>query len=78
MAVEIEVSQTDVQDAQDFLETYLTEQVDEGNFQEGSALRDLAINAIAAVYAFLRGEADLMSKLQSLLRIKEEIADLDR
>jgi hypothetical protein len=77
MAVEIEISQTDIQDAQDFLETYLTEQVAEGNFQEGSALRDLAINAIAAVYAYLRGEADLMSKLQSLLRIREELAEQD-
>ncbi len=77
MAVEIVVSDTDILDAESFLETYLTEQVTEGNFQEGGALRDLAIKAIAAIYAYWRGEADLIAKKQSLLRIQEEIADLE-
>lgn len=77
MAVEIKISQTDITDAENFLETYLTERVTEGNFQDGSALKDLAIKAITVVYAFLRNEAELISIRQSLARIQEDLVDLD-
>lgn len=76
MAVQIEINQTDIQDAEIFLETYLTEQVPEGNFQKGGAVRDLAVKAFAAIFAYLRGEIDLTSKLQSILRIQDELAAL--
>lgn len=70
---EIEVTENDLSDAEQFLTEYLTEKVPAGNFSQGGALRDLSVKAFAYIYAYLRGEADRITLLQSVLRITEEL-----
>lgn len=67
----------DLADAQNFLTAFLKERVPEGNYEEGSAVRDIMITGFAALYAFLRGEVDRATAKQSLLRIQEEFTDAD-
>lgn len=70
---DVKVTETDVSDAEQFLTEYLTEKVPEGNFEAGSALRDLAVKAFAYIYAYLRGEADTIAVTQSVYRVLTEI-----
>ncbi|RLI88028.1 MAG: hypothetical protein DRP01_00310 [Archaeoglobales archaeon] len=72
---EIEVIESDLDDAELFLTEYLTEKVPDGNFSQGGAIRDLAIKAFAYIYAYLRGEADRIALLQSVMRITEELQE---
>ena len=72
---ELIVKTEDIQAAVDFLTEYLTEQVPEASFAEGSAVRDLVIKAFAPMYAYLKAEADRISLLQSISRIQEELAN---
>lgn len=72
----INISTEDVTAAENFLTEYLTEAVPEGSFQPGSALRDLAVQAFANIFAFLRGEVAHVSKMQSLKKVQDE-ADVD-
>lgn len=69
------IKQDDIQSAIDFLTEYLTEQVPEATFTDGSALRDLMIKAFAPMYAFLRSEIDRSAILQSISRIQTELAN---
>jgi hypothetical protein len=69
------ISQTDLRDAEAFLVGFLKEKVPEGNYEAGSAIRDLMVTGFATMYAFLRGEVDRVSARQSLLRIQEELTD---
>lgn len=74
---ELTVKTDDIQAAVDFLTEYLTEQVPEASFAEGSAVRDLVIKAFAPIYAYLRAEADRIALLQSISRIQSELANGD-
>lgn len=69
------LSQEDVTSAETFLAEYLTEAVPEGSFQPGSALRDLAVKAVAHIFAFLRGETNHVAAMQSLQKITTEASD---
>lgn len=70
MSVAITIDASDVTTAANFLEQFLTDQVPDGDFTEGTALRDLAVNAIAAVVAFLRADAAQIRQMQSLLTVQ--------
>lgn len=66
MSTTIVIDAADVASAADFLEQFLTDQVQDGDFGKGTALRDLTVNAIAAVYAFMRADAAQIRQMQSL------------
>lgn len=66
------LSQEDITSAENFLAEYLTEAVPEGSFQAGSALRDLAVQAFAHIFAFLRGEVNHVAAMQSLQKISAD------
>lgn len=70
MTVTVTVTASDVTTAANFLQELVTDQVPNGDFSEGTALRDLAVNAIAAAVAFLRGEATQIRQMQSLLTVQ--------
>lgn len=72
----IELSQNDINTAETFLETLLTENVENGRFTEGSALRDLVIKSFAFVFAQMQKEKNEIRSLQSLLNV-ENIAVSD-
>lgn len=72
---DIVIKQEDIQDAVNFLTEYLTEQVPEATFTDGSAVRDLVVKAFAPMYAFLRSEVDRSAILQSISRIQTELAN---
>ena len=65
------INPQDVTDAEDFLVEYMTDKIDDGDYTEGSALRDLAIKAIAYTFAFLRKTNDQILARQSLKSIEE-------
>ena len=66
----IEINADDVTRAEVFLETLLTEQIPNGRFTEGSALRDLVIKSVAFVFGHLQKETATVKALQSLLNVK--------
>jgi hypothetical protein len=66
MSTSITIDASDVATASDFLEQFLTDQVTDGDFGKGTALRDLAVNAVAAIVAFLRADAAQIRQMQSL------------
>ena len=68
----INISTDDLAAAENFLAEYLTEAVPEASFQPGSAMRDLAVQAFANIFAFLRGEVARVSSMQSLKKVREE------
>jgi hypothetical protein len=70
MTVAITISSTDVTAAANFLQEFLTDQIPDGDFTEGTALRDLAIQAIASVVAFLRADATQIRQMQSLISVQ--------
>lgn len=67
----IEVAAQDVSDAEAFLEEYCSDKVTDGDYTDGSALRDLVIKAIAFNFAYLRKTAEQLRVRQSLLSIDE-------
>lgn len=67
----IEISADDVAKAETFLETLLTEQIPDGRFTQGTALRDLAIKAFAFIFAHLQRENEEIRSLQSLLKVRD-------
>lgn len=69
-AVPITISPADVTAAANFLQQFLTDEIPQGDFTAGTALRDLTIGALAAVVAFLRNDATQIRQLQSLLSIQ--------
>lgn len=70
MSVPIAIDAADVAAAADFLEQFLTDEVPEGDFTRGTALRDLTVQALAAVVAFLRADATQIRQMQSLISVK--------
>lgn len=67
----IEVSSQDVTDAEIFLEEFLSDKITDGDYTDGSALRDLAIKAISFNFAYLRKTATQLRVRQSLLTLSE-------
>lgn len=67
----IEISASDVAAAEEFLATVVSDQVENGRFTDGTALRDLCIKALAVVAAQLRKENSTVQSLQSLLNIRK-------
>ena len=76
MSTTVEISPSDVSTAADFLEQFLSDQIPDGDFSRGTALRDLSVQAIAAVVAFLRADAAQIRKMQSLLTVQEAVASV--
>jgi hypothetical protein len=70
MTVALTINPSDVASAADFLEQYLTDQIPDGDFSKGTALRDLTVQAIAAVFAFLRADATQIRQMQSLVSVQ--------
>jgi hypothetical protein len=68
---EIVISEADRQDAEAFLETFLTELIPDGDFSRGSVTRDHTIAAIAAVTAYFRAEAQATRNATSLLTAQQ-------
>lgn len=67
----IELSATDVAAAEEFLASVVSEQVPDGRYTDGTALRDLTIKALAVIAAQLRKENNTVQALQSLTRIRQ-------
>jgi len=77
----IEISRSDVNEATVFLETLLTQNIPNGRFSQGTALRDLTINALAFIFAQLRKDNKSVQAMQSLLTaqtIATTDPDIDR
>jgi hypothetical protein len=73
----VTIDATDVADAADFLQQFLTDKITDGDFSKGTALRDLAVNAIAAVVAFLRADATQIRQMQSLVTVQAAVGTGD-
>ncbi len=69
----ITVSAQDVTDAGNFLEQFLTDAIDNGDFSNGTALRDLTVKALSYIFAYLRKEADTIRQGQSLNTVSESV-----
>lgn len=67
----LEITAADVTTAEEFLATVVSNQIPDGRFTDGTALRDLCIKALAVVAAQLRKENNVTQSLNSLLRIRE-------
>ena len=70
MTVAVTINASDVSTAADFLEQFLTDEVSDGDFSKGTAMRDLTVQAIAAVVAFLRADATQIRQMQSLVSVQ--------
>ena len=70
MTTTIAINASDVAAAANFLQDFLATQIPDGDFTEGTALRDLAIQAIASVVAFLRADAAQIRQMQSLVSVE--------
>ncbi|RKY28643.1 MAG: hypothetical protein DRP83_00285 [Planctomycetota bacterium] len=73
---EINITEEDLQAAENFLVQYLTEKVPDASFERGSAMRDFVINAFTYIFAYMKYEVDFSRMRQSLLRI-QELTDAD-
>lgn len=71
MASTVTINAQDVAAAANFLQQFLSDSVPDGDFGQGTALRDLTIGALAAVFAFLRADATQVRQLQSLVSVSE-------
>lgn len=67
----LELSTQDVTDAEDFLEEFLSDKITDGDYSDGSALRDLTIKGIAYTFAYLRATEGQVRARQSLKSISE-------
>jgi len=67
----IEINQTDVANAEEFLATLLTENIEGGLFTKGTALRDLVIKAFSFIFAHISKENEEVRSLQSLLTVQD-------
>src|SRR6266536_2147991 len=71
MATTVNISPQDVASAANFLEAFLSDSNPAGDFSSGTALRDLTIGALAAVFAFVRADATQIRQMQSLKTVQE-------
>lgn len=67
----IEISSTDVSAAEAFLADLLDQNIEDGRFTEGTALRDLAIKGLSFIHAYMKKENTTVKTLQSLLNITQ-------
>lgn len=67
---QVAISSADVTLAANFLEQFLTDQVPDGDFTQGTSLRDLTVKALAAIVAFIRKDASLGLQLRSLVTVR--------
>lgn len=74
---DIEISEKDLQDAEMFLESYLTERHPEADFSKGTSLRDHTISALASVYALFKKEASSVRNATSLRLVANIEDDLE-
>jgi hypothetical protein len=77
--VDITLSDADIAKADVFLSTFLSENVVDGDFSPGSALRDFAVKSISLIFAFLEAER-AAAKAQSSLLVLAKLppsADVD-
>jgi hypothetical protein len=70
MPVTITVSPDDVAAATNFLESFLSSEVPQGDFTAGTALHDLCVSAIASVVAFFQADAAQIRQMQSLTSVQ--------
>jgi len=77
MATTIQINPQDATDAAAFLEQFLADQIPLGDFSKGTALRDLTIGALAAIFAYLTHENDLIRARQSLNTIEGTFVDAE-
>ena len=73
MAVQINTNPQDVAAAANFLEQYLTDTIEDGDFGPGTALRDLTVGALASIFAFLRADAAQIREMQSLKTVEKSV-----
>jgi hypothetical protein len=73
----ITVSAQDVQLADTFLTTYLTDQITDADFSEGGVVRDFVVKAIAYVFAYLQKEIKSVKDRQSILSLSQLPAGTD-
>ena len=67
MAETITITEEDRIEAENIMEQYLSDALPDGDYTKGGALRDLAVGAIAHIYAFMKKERDYVRARQSLL-----------
>lgn len=65
----IEISSDDVTAAESFLASLLEQNIEDGRFTEGTALRDLAVKGLAFIHSYMKKENATVQTLQSLLNI---------
>lgn len=65
----IEVDAQDVTDAENVLTDFLNTKIPDGDYTQGSALRDLAVKALAYNFAFMRKTGEQIVARQSLLSV---------
>ncbi len=70
------VTLADVHDAEDFLEQFLSAKIQDGDYTDGSMLRDMSIKAIAYVFAYLR-KVDAQIRARQSLKSLEEVDTTD-
>lgn len=66
----IAVTLADVNAAEDFLEQYLAAKIQDGDYTDGAALRDLTIKGIAYAFAYLK-------KLDEQIRARQSLKSID-
>jgi hypothetical protein len=64
------ISPSDVANAANFLEQYLTDAFPAGDFTKGTALRDFTIGALASIFAYIENEATTIKQMQSLTSVE--------
>lgn len=67
---EITIVEQDLIDGENLLEQILGDQIPEGDFSKGGALRDFAVKALASIFAYLKKESDTIRGRQSLLLLQ--------
>ena len=73
----IEISPTDVSRAEEFIAILLEENIPEGRFSKGTALRDLTVKAFSFIFAHLQKENEEVRALQSLLNVQSVATSSD-
>jgi len=71
MAVEINISQEDIQYAKTLITEYLENNIEGADFSDGTALQDLVVKSTAYTFAFLRSELTKVGTLRSLARLND-------
>ena len=73
----ITIDSSQISAAADFLQQFLSDEVPDGDFSKGTAMRDIAVQSIAAVVAFLRADAAQIRQMQSLVTVQAAVGTGD-